>query len=46
MKLYRNVYDYAIRWINISLQINLKYFLHTFKHKTKYIITARIPKLL
>ena len=31
--------------INIYFQTNPEYFLHTFKHKAKYMITALIHKL-
>ena len=46
MKLYSNAYDYAIYTLNYYED---KYFISLFahfKHKEKYIITARIPKLL
>ena len=46
MKLYSNVYDYAIYTLNYYED---KYFISLFTHltlKEKYIITARIPKLL
>ena len=46
MKLYSNAYDYAIYTLNYYED---KYFISLFahfKHKEKYIITARITKLL
>ena len=46
MKLYSNSYDDAIYTLNYYED---KYFISLFahfKHKEKYIITARIPKLL
>ena len=46
MKLYSNAFDYAIYTLNYFED---KYFISLFahfKHKEKYIITARIPKLL
>ena len=46
MKLYSNAFDYAIYTLNYFED---KYFISLFahfKHKEKYIITARITKLL
>ena len=46
MRLYSNAYNYAIYTLNYYED---KYFISLFahfKHKEKYIITARIPKLL
>ena len=45
MKLYSNVYDYAIYTLNYEDQYFIRPFPH-FKHKEKYIIITRIPKLL
>ena len=43
MKLYINVYDYAIYTPNYEDKYFISLFAH-FKHKEKYIVTARIPK--
>ena len=45
MKLYSNTHDYAIYALNYYGE---KYFISLFthsKHKEKYVITARIPRL-
>ena len=46
MKLYSNVYDYAIYTLNYyEDKCLIKLFAH-FKHKGKYMITGQVCKLL
>ena len=46
MRVYSNVYDYAIYTLNYyEDKFFISLFAH-FKHKEKYIIVTRIPKLL
>ena len=46
MKLYSNVYDYAIYTLNYYEDKYLISLFAHFKHKGKYMITAQVCKLL